>query len=265
MKMSKKTIIAMMLSLILAISNITSADASMVNETKTFTVTEKGVTYKIHMNHNSARDVYDFKVVATDSKDYVEISLDKHYENMEVTQYTYESESIFGKKYEEDEKEYDLSNHDYENNPFFETQKISYNSKTTEKWDDKYWYRYGSKKKKSYLEIGCKAKYLIRTDNLSDKKEAKCTKYTDSIKKCNSNYNKAMACAGGSGIMFGGIVALVAANVTFPPSVIITIVVSAVGGGGSVIACVKSCIDSYDYYCDVKDYYVVIRTYGKKE
>ena len=136
--MSKKTIIAMMLSLILAISNITSADASMVNETKTFTVTEKGVTYKIHMNHNSARDVYDFKVVATDSKDYVEISLDKHYENMEVTQYTYESESIFGKKYEEDEKEYDLSNHDYENNPFFETQKISYNSKTTEKWDDKY-------------------------------------------------------------------------------------------------------------------------------
>lgn len=51
---------------------------------------------------------------------------------------------------------------------------------------------------------------------------------------------------------------------TFPPSVIITIVVSAVGGGGSVIACVKSCIDSYDYYCDVKDYYVVIRTYGKK-
>lgn len=32
------------------------------------------------------------------------------------------------------------------------------------------------KRKKSYLEIGCKAKYLIRTDNLSDKKEAKCTK-----------------------------------------------------------------------------------------
>lgn len=64
--------------------------------------------------------------------------------------------------------------------------------------------------------------------------------------------------------MLGIICGLVVANIALPPTVIATIVVAAIGGSGSIIACINACIDSYGYYCDAKDIYITIRTYGAK-
>ena len=119
-------------------------------------------------------------------------------------------------------------------------------------------------RKKTYLKIGCKATYRIRTDNLADNKEKKCDSYVNAIKKCNSSYYKALAYSGGSGALFGIIIGLVAANVAFPPSVIVTIVIAAVGGSGGVTECVLSLISCHDYYKDAADIYITIRTYGTK-
>lgn len=151
-----------------------------------------------------------------------------------------------------------------ENN--IEAQKIKYNSKTKCIWNQKnsYYYQSGSNKEKTYLKIGCKANYRIRTDNLSDKKEKKCNAYQSAIKKSNSYYRKGYAYLMGTGIPVGMVIGLVAANVAFPPSVIVSIVVATVGGGATVYKSVTAFANSKEKYCDAKDYYAVIKTYGKK-
>ena len=98
---------------------------------------------------------------------------------------------------------------------------------------------------------------------MPSKKESNCTKYTNSIKKCNSSYNKAKATVFSSKL-FVAISALVVANIAFPPSVIVTIVCAVLGAAGFVATTIYHLIDSYDYYSDAKDIYTIIRTYGKK-
>ncbi len=144
-------------------------------------------------------------------------------------------------------------------------QKIKYNSKVVCKLHNKspYYYQTGKEGKKTYLKIGCKANYRIRTDNLTTSKDKKCSAYQSAIKKCNSNRSKALASLVGTEITFVTLLALVVANISFPPSVIVTTVVSVVGGGTGVIKAVYATIDAEKNYQDVKDYYAVIKTYGK--
>ena len=52
-----------------------------------------------------------------------------------------------------------------------------------------------------------------------------------------------------------------AANIAFPPSVIITIVVAACGSGSSIIACVNALIDSNTYSNQAKNYFASVVTY----
>lgn len=226
-------------------------------------VLENGVTYTITQLSDS--DGYDFIVTTDDSKDKVEVNF--HDDSLIIKEFDYEGKSLLGKEqYDISKDVIDISDHigNVENTEDASAQaKINYGGKTTVTWD-KHWYCYGSEPGKSYMKIGHTATYRIRTDTLSSKKEKKCDNFANAIKKSNSHYNKALAYAGGSGVLLGIAAGLVAANIAFPPSVIVTIVLSAVGGGGSVVCMTNSLIDSYDYYKDCKDLYAVIKGYGTK-
>lgn len=256
MRKAKKIVTTIVAVLLVLTSTFNSSAMEITNQQRSgYSVYENGVKYDIEVTKTNEK--YSFLIKADDTKGYSEVIIDKNLKKIEITQIqngiVKSNDSI------------DLSQ--YQNEKIgrnIETRAISYNSKITEKVSKKYWYQYGSENQKTYLQIGCDAKYRIRTDNLSSAKEKKCTAYSNAIKNCNSKYFKAEAAAAGSGVLFGTVLALVTANIAFPPSVIISIVVAAVGGGGSVAVCVNNMIDSFQYYNDAKDLYITIRTYGTK-
>ena len=150
----------------------------------------------------------------------------------------------------------------------FIAQAIKYGKKTNSAtWNKKkYWYANGSKGKKTYLKIGQKASYRIRTDNLSNKKEKKCNSYRSAIKKSKSYWLKGAADLSGTSFTVGFIAGLIITNAAFPPSVIIDVVIAAIGAGSIPLAVsgVKNLVNSYEKWEDTGDYYITIRTYGTK-
>jgi len=129
---------------------------------------------------------------------------------------------------------------------------------------NRYWYCTGSDGKKQYTKIGCIATYKIRTDTLNSANKALVKEYRDAVRSCKSNYNKADAALIGTGVGAGVIVGMIICNISFPPSVIVSIIVAAVGGGGSIILGINYLIDSYNDYQVVKDTYAVIKGLGTK-
>ena len=96
---------------------------------------------------------------------------------------------------------------------------------------------------------------------LKSSKKSTCDKYTSSIDTSANYYAKACVYSAASGVGIGVIAGLVAANIAFPPSVIITIVVAACGAGSSIIACVNALIDSNTYSNQAKNYFASVVTY----
>lgn len=138
----------------------------------------------------------------------------------------------------------------------------TWNSKTYEKWKKDYWYQKGNDGSKIYYKIGCKASYRIRVDNSSKNMKA-CKNYANAIKSCNNHYLTAMSLVAGTDVSLAVIYGLIVANIAFPATVIVDIVVAAVGAG-SIGTTVKEMVDSYTAYKDVKDYYIDARACGKK-
>lgn len=259
--MKKVNIVAMFMSILMVFTSIFSVGAVTNNNVKKeYTVKEKGVIYTITVN--SKANIKDVVVKTNKTKDYERLLIDLKNNKIDKIDYRHNGVKQYSTK-----QTYNLNDIEKSQsiNQFNKKSKIKYNSITKTKWTflQEYWYAYGSQGKKTYLKIGCKAKYEIRTDNLPSKKESNCTKYTNSIKKCNSSYNKAKATVFSSKL-FVAISALVVANIAFPPSVIVTIVCAVLGAAGFVATTIYHLIDSYDYYSDAKDIYTIIRTYGKK-
>lgn len=251
----------LLLAFVLTLSSINYVYADESVQIEHYTVYEDGVQYNIDLTKKG--DNYDFVVASDSSEDYYEVIIDKSESEIEYTEYKYNSDDSYDQ--ETTEVDYDQVI-DVENACNFMSQGISYGNTTKEKLsNDHYWYCYGSNGTKTYMKVGCTSStYRIRTDNLASAKEKKCDKYASEIRSCNSNVNKALACVGGSSAMLGVIAGLVAANVAFPPSVIVTIVVAALGGGAGVVGCVNYVIDAYTNYTTAADLYVTIRTYGTK-
>lgn len=251
-------VVALLFSLINSYSMTTEAKSN----SNVYTVVDDGITYTIEQLSSS--DGNSFIVTSNDNKDKAEVNISNN--ELEIKEYEYEGKNFFGKEiYDISEETIDISNHieNAEDMEGVSAQSISYGTKTKVEWG-KHWYRYGSDGFKSYMKIGHTATYRIRTDKLSSSRETKCDNYANAIKKSNKSYTKAQAFAAGSGVLIGVAAGLVAANIVFPPSVIVTIVVASVGGGGSVIKMVDCLIDSYSYYLDCKDLYAVIKGYGTK-
>lgn len=229
-----------------------------------FEVVENDVTYSIKMSEYDESTRF---VVRNDAnKDYSEVVINKTDLLIETTNYTYEGTNILGVDlYDEDEEEFDYG--ESEENSAYEPQGIVYSDSVKEKYKNDYWYAYGHGEKtdRKYLKIGCVAKYRIRTDNLDTIKKIQCDKYTTAIKNCNSKVKSGNNYASVAGVSGALILGLVIANAAFPPSVIITIVVAAVGGGGEAVKnATNAFVDAKDYFEELKDYYVIIRDYGKK-
>jgi hypothetical protein len=127
----------------------------------------------------------------------------------------------------------------------------------------KYSYKYGTDKKKTYIQIGKDSTtYTIRTDTLSSAKDAKCDSFANAIKKSNSYYDKGASYAAGTSFSVGVIIGLVIANAAFPPSVIVTIIVALLGGGATLYKAIDNFVDSYAQWKNARDLFVTIKTYA---
>lgn len=228
---------------------ISESEVTEYNDTKYFTeIFEDGnITYV----KTYSEDMLQMSIISYDGKTIIS---DNYIYNTEICEYEKQHLEIICK-----------ATVDELNNDVF-AQAITYNSKTkSAKWKDlTYWYQTGQNGTKTYLKIGCKATYRIRTDNLSSTKDSKCDKYMSAVKSSKSHENKALAYAAGAGISGSTIVALVIANATFPPSTIVTIVFGVLGGGATVYNAITHSVDSFEKWQDAKDYYNIIKTYGTK-
>ena len=108
--------------------------------------------------------------------------------------------------------------------------------------------------------------YRLRTDNLSDSKQDKVLAYKSSIRKSNSCNSKGGAALVGTGVSATAVLALVAANIACPATVIVDICIAIFGGSlaASIAAAVYYFIDAFDYVDDAHDYYEVIKYYGTR-
>ncbi|MBD5089076.1 MAG: hypothetical protein HDT30_09765 [Clostridiales bacterium] len=202
------------------------------------------------------------KAYSEDMKNVSVIAIDGDMINAEL--YSKENSKV----YEKNTVEIMVDEEIADNKNTVQAQSISYSQAVKIQIRGKYYYQSGiektGKKTKTYLKIGCNYNYRIRTDNLSDAKDKKVEAYKTSIKKSNSYNTKGYGYLVGTGISATVILALIIANATFPPSVIISIVVAAVGGGATVYKAIECYVDSYEYYLDAKDYYDTIKAYGTR-
>lgn len=277
-----KRLLSFMLSISMIVSMCAYAFASEdtigssdIEPQNTYIAEEDGVVYRI-----DSSDVDGGKIITiTSSKDNDKrkIFIDSE-NNITITDYKYVEGDV------NSESSYSITTNvitTEDNAPLSNSQinqpkrAVSYNSKVYEKLRNKYWYCYGNgvtkgvKDSRTFLKIGCKATYKIRTDNLSSAKVKKCDAYTSNIKKCNNHYNKAAVAFGGASFSGGTAlslgVSLIIANAACPPTVLCDILIAALSGAGAgaVTGC-KQLVDAYTAYCNAKDLYTVIRTYGEK-
>lgn len=259
----KRKILPLLIIFVMLFSSMGAALADYETLGRKLVVTENGITYFIQGSYSKNRTKV--SISTAQDKDYTEISISKNNGTVVSTTYDYKGKNFLGTpRYSESRQVIDLDTFDSQSIDSLTLQAITYNSttKTPSDFGDRYDYAYGSEGAKTYLKIHCKNTYQIRTDTLSDAKEAKCDAYTSSIKKCNSSMAKYRVGTVGSGIATGVLVGLIIVNIAFPPSVIVTIIVAAVGAATGYTAAIYCLIDSYEYYRDAKDLYVTIRSYG---
>lgn len=145
---------------------------------------------------------------------------------------------------------------------------IKWNSTVKEKYKKKYWYRTGhnSSNDRDYLRIGCTAKYQLRTDNMTTYRVSQCNKYKSAINSVNTKYNKFSTYFSGTGISATAALALLVANVLYPASTLITIIMGAASGLTLTAAtnAVDKFIEMKGKYEVVKDQYETIKACGTK-
>lgn len=145
---------------------------------------------------------------------------------------------------------------------------ISYDGKVEIDMSKHYYYQNGTSGKKTYLKIGRKSdSYNIRTDNLNSAKKKNCKEYQNYIIDGQYNMNKGYAYCAAAGVSSSLVVGLCIANIIFPITTIIDIVVLVVGGGGFVsllTQAVISFVAAYKKQQKAANVYNTIKTYGTK-
>jgi hypothetical protein len=132
-------------------------------------------------------------------------------------------------------------------------------SKVYDDWSNDYFYQ--NKTNYSYYQIGCKASYLIKNTGSA---AYALNNYVNAIDYCNSYFDKALGRLAGTGISYAVILNLVAVNIAFPETTIVSIVIGAVSGISVDLAkdVVSNFIHSHSYYEDVRTYYNIAKAYG---
>ena len=232
-------------------------------KSKTMTQTVKGHKIKTTVKDSGARTVLVIK--KKNKRKISKISINANKTKITVVKFKYKKNKKTGKVIcKKDKNTYNLSN-----TSNMTTQKISYDSKTKEWWTFDtwftypYWYAYGNEGSKTYLKVGCKASYQIRTDNLAADKVKNCNKYTNYIDKCNKELLEASVAAGG--ISISTLVIVVAGASTVAPEIVGAVIAAALAiDAGSAWECATSMINAYDYYKKAKNKYTVVKSYGTK-
>lgn len=258
--MTKRNIKVRILSLALTcclVFGMTASTVSAASPTTTSVVSANGITYTISSETEQNGDKI-ITIATNNSKDKSVLDVSK--DTIVKTDYKYAGKSFFGneKFIQSDKKVEKIDKNLGATSDAVTAQAISYRSKTYIKWPgNAYWYCYGSETNKSYLKIGCSNTYQIRTDNLAYPKPDNCDKYTNAILQSNSCYNEATTA---DAVTLAVCVGLIILNCALPETVLITLMVAAIGGGGGWL--IHKAYDSYTWYCKAGDAYVQIRSYG---
>lgn len=145
---------------------------------------------------------------------------------------------------------------------------ISYDGKVEIDMSKHYYYQNGTNGKKTYLKIGRKSdSYRIRTDNLNNAKKKNCKEYQNYIVDGQYNMNMGYAYCAAAGVSSTLVIGICIANIIFPITTIVEIVVLVVGGGGFVsllTEAVKSFVAAYKKQQKAANVYNTIKTYGTK-
>lgn len=143
-----------------------------------------------------------------------------------------------------------------------------WNAVKKEKYKKLYWYRTGhnSSTKRDYLRIGCKAKYQLRTDNMSSARTSQCNRYKNAIIGVNEKYRIVEKNLEGTGIGATAVIGLIIANILYPPSVVVSILLATVTGISTAVATTLISATSAlkAKYEIVEDQYATIKVWGKK-
>lgn len=133
----------------------------------------------------------------------------------------------------------------------------------TENWGNKYWYQMGNDGCIVHYKIGCDLTYQIRVDDNSYNKNA-LEEYASWIRSCNSNMARGDAACIGSGISAGAVLGLVIANIAFPPTVLIDVIVGIFGTAaiGAIGTAVYSYLAAHDDYQEIQDSYIIAKACG---
>lgn len=121
---------------------------------------------------------------------------------------------------------------------------------------------------KTYLKIGRNSdSYKIRTDNLNSDRKKNCKEYQNYIIDGQYYMNKGCVYCAAAGVSSTLVIGLCLANIIFPITTIVDIVVLVVGGGGFVTLltqAVISFVSAYKQQQKAANVYNTIKTYGTK-
>lgn len=218
------------------------------------TATENGIIYYIE----GFRSGNKLKVITKTNKeaDYSETIINQSNKTITSITYDYKGKGLLGtSRYNKTSEIIDYSVYDQLSASSVTLQALTYKSKITEKWPcgNDYWFARGTDGAKTYLKIGSIASYQIRTDTLYGPNFTMCETYANDIKNCNVQMNLAIG-ADVTGII-GCVVGMICSGLAAAAIIFVL---------GCVAAIVTFAIIAYGYYCDAKDLYNVIKTYGTK-
>ncbi len=138
--------------------------------------------------------------------------------------------------------------------------------KVTETYQNKYWYQYSSTKK--YLRIGCKARYKINLDKLSNSKYDQCKTYVNKINKTSSKWDAFQKACLKFDVSWKIVVAVILAAYAVPETSGLSLIVGVLVGyfAGLTVDGAKEIGSNYiatrKNYNSVKSTYNTIKKYG---
>ena len=232
-----------------------------------------GITYTIEA-WDSPRSSRVIEVKLSNTKDYYRYEIFRTKNEIKYTKYTYVNLLLFGFYRGNSETEsfaapeaHDRSDEFYES-PDIEAQAIGdvvYAPKVAtaiKKWGE-YWYRRGSDSKTAdeYMKVGLDSNSkdinITNLTKLNDQRKVdNCDNFCGAIDLCNSKFATAEAAFGVSGALTA--LVIVVTLILFPPAVIASVGVAAIGGIGTTW---YTLIESFKAYQKAEQLYAVIRYY----
>lgn len=236
-----------------SLSTVKVLASSDNNASEVITIKEGGITYNIIKSRENGKNT--MTVTSDANKDVYEISYDTVKGIFHEDVHSYDGTDLGGsEKYKT--KSYDMNLYEEAD----EVQAQAWSSKIYDKWNGDHYYQRNTDS--SYYIIGCDASYLIKYSGTAAEK---VNDYKNAISACNNSYDSGVFYCGAAGVSVAVALNIIAINIVFPPTIIITILSGIIGGSATIhflSEIVNNFVDSYNSFQDVRTTYKVARDYG---